>query len=482
MATVTSAGVVTAVKAGTATITCTAKDGSGVKATCEVTVEEPIQLVTGITLNKTSAELKVGETASLTATVSPANATNKEVSWTTSDSSVATVTSSGVVTAIKAGTATITCTAKDGSGVKATCQVTVEKEEEETNPIQLVTQIVLSQTTATLVIGENTTLTAYIAPTGATNKTVEWNTSDSSIATVDKDGKISAIKAGTAIITCSTTDGSELIATCTVTVTDQSTPTNPEKPDPSDDDDNNGNEAPSENDDGTGNKTPSDDDNGKGNGNNIVNEEPEEINDDSSDDEEELEEGDAFTDTNTGADYEITNKDEKGGTVEYIEPSKSAKTIEIPDTIEVNGLTYKVTSIQAGAFEDNKKLTKIIIGSNVTSIGEYAFSGCTKLTTVAIGKNVTKIGAKAFYKCTKLKQITIPSKVNYIGKQAFYGCKKLKSITIKTQKLTSKKTGKWAFKGIYSKATVKVPKSKLKTYKKLLKSKGVGSKAKYKKL
>ena len=91
------------------------------------------------------------------------------------------------------------------------------------------------------------------------------------------------------------------------------------------------------------------------------------------------------------------------------------------------------------------------------------------------------IGDKAFYKCTALTKVTIPSKVNKIGKQAFYGCKNLKNITIKTTKLTSNKVGSKAFKNISSKATIKVPKSKLKAYKKLLKAKGVSSKAKIKK-
>ena len=99
--------------------------------------------------------------------------------------------------------------------------------------------------------------------------------------------------------------------------------------------------------------------------------------------------------------------------------------------------------------------------SKLNVIGANAFYGCKKLTTVTIGKNVTKIGDKAFYKCTKLKKITIPSNVSSIGKQAFYGCGKLKTITIKTTKLTTKKVGSNAFKGIYSKATIKVPKKKL---------------------
>ena len=88
---------------------------------------------------------------------------------------------------------------------------------------------------------------------------------------------------------------------------------------------------------------------------------------------------------------------------------------------------------------------------------------------------------KAFYKCSKLQKITIPKKVNKIGKRAFYGCKNLKNLTIKTKMLTSKNVGSMAFKGIYAKATFKVPKSKLSAYKKMLKTKGISAKAKVKK-
>ena len=95
-----------------------------------------------------------------------------------------------------------------------------------------------------------------------------------------------------------------------------------------------------------------------------------------------------------------------------------------------------------------------------------------------MGKNVTTIGNRAFYKCTALTKITIPSKVNKIGKQAFYGCKSLKSITIKTTKLTKKNIGSKAFTGTNKNAKVKVPKKKLASYKKILKTKGINVKAK----
>ena len=179
--------------------------------------------------------------------------------------------------------------------------------------------------------------------------------------------------------------------------------------------------------------------------------------------------------------YVVTKIGDKP-TVSYQETlDEKAKTIKIPATIKVEGVTYKVTGIEDNAFSDNKKITKVTIGSNVKVIGESAFSGCKNLKTVEMNKDLTIIDDEAFYRCTSLKSITIPSKVNTIGSKAFYGCKKLKSITIKTKKLTNKNVGKKAFQGIEKKATIKVPSSKLSSYKKLLKAKGVSKKAKIKK-
>lgn len=126
VATVSSTGLVTAVAAGSATITCEAQDGSGVKATCNITVKAATVAVTGITLNATSKELTTGQTFQLSATVAPSNATNKNVTWNSNKTSVATVSSNGLVTAVAAGSATITCEAQDGSGVKATCSIIVK--------------------------------------------------------------------------------------------------------------------------------------------------------------------------------------------------------------------------------------------------------------------------------------------------------------------------------------------------------------------
>lgn len=195
--------------------------------------------------------------------------------------------------------------------------------------------------------------------------------------------------------------------------------------------------------------------------------------------------GDLIQDKNKKGIYKVVtagNLSGKTGTVTYMKPAKkSAKTVTVPATITVDGIRYKVTGIAKNAFKNNRKITKITIGNNVKTVGSSAFYGCTKLKTVTLGKNITTIDARAFFKCTALTRITIPDKVTRIGKQAFYGCKKLKSITIKTTKLTSKRVGKYAFKGIYQKATVKVPKSKFNTYKKLLKNRGVSKNVKIKK-
>jgi hypothetical protein len=195
--------------------------------------------------------------------------------------------------------------------------------------------------------------------------------------------------------------------------------------------------------------------------------------------------GEAVTDATTKGVYTISTVADssagKTGTVEYNKPANSAGTsVNIPATIQIGGKTYKVTAIGEGAFENDKTITRVTIGSNVTTIGKKAFSGCIKLKTVTIGKNVTTIGDKAFAKCIFLTKIIIPAKVTKIGKNAFSGCKKLKTIIIKSKKLTKKSVAKNAFKGISSKTTIKVPKSKLKAYKKLFRSKGLSKKVKIK--
>ncbi len=169
--------------------------------------------VTGVSLNKSTLSLEAGENETLTATVNPSNAANKDVTWKSSDDKVATVVN-GKVTAVKAGSATITVTTEDGSKT-ATCKVTVAAEAVET---VAVTGVTLSPTTLSFVAGETVTLTATVNPTNATNKDVTWKSDKTAVATVDANGKVTAKTAGTATITVTTADGAKT-ATCKVTVT-----------------------------------------------------------------------------------------------------------------------------------------------------------------------------------------------------------------------------------------------------------------------
>ena len=208
VATVSSTGKITAKSEGTATIT--AKTSNGKKASLKVTVTKKFIHVNSVSLDKEEATLTVGESISLKATVSPNNATNQKVTWSSSDTKVATV-SNGKVTAKGAGTATITVTTSDGNK-KDVFNVTVKEKE-----IIKVSGITLSKDSLSLETGEEATITATITPDNATNKSVTWSTSNANVATVSG-GKITAKGAGTATITATSSDGSKT-ATCTVTVT-----------------------------------------------------------------------------------------------------------------------------------------------------------------------------------------------------------------------------------------------------------------------
>lgn len=164
--------------------------------------------VTGVSLNSSSVALTVGDTRTLTATVSPYNATNRTVNWTSSNTSVATV-YGGVITARAAGTATITATTADGNKT-ASCTVSVSA------ATVAVTSVTMSRTSTSLNAGESVSLVATVAPSNATDKTVSWTSSNTSVATVSG-GTVYAKAAGTATITA-TAGGKS--ATCTVTVTD----------------------------------------------------------------------------------------------------------------------------------------------------------------------------------------------------------------------------------------------------------------------
>lgn len=183
-------GKVTAVAVGKANITATTNNGK--TATCAVTVTAadttpptPTTVaVTSVKLNKKSVGVAVGKTTKLTATVAPANATNKAVTWKSSNTKVATV-KNGTVKGVKAGTATITVTTKDGSK-KATCKVTV-------NPV---TKVTTNTKEVWVKVKKTVNVQAYVTPSDSPQKKVTWTSKNKKIATVDKNGKIKGVKKG----------------------------------------------------------------------------------------------------------------------------------------------------------------------------------------------------------------------------------------------------------------------------------------------
>lgn len=200
------------VKKGTAKIVVTSKANSRVKKTVKVTVKQP---VTKLTMSKASLQLVNGGTAQLSVKVSPTNANNKSVGWTSRNTKIAKVTSKGKVTGVGRGSTYIIAKAKDGSGKTASCKVTVS---------QLVTGIKLDKSTLQMNVGGTGKLTAVITPTTANNKEVSWTSSNSKVVSVTASGNLTAISSGTADIVVKAKDGSNVTAVCKVTVTEPENP------------------------------------------------------------------------------------------------------------------------------------------------------------------------------------------------------------------------------------------------------------------
>ena len=213
VAAVDSNGKVTAKKAGTAVITATSSNRK--TASCTVTVKQKEIAITGVSLNKSTTSITEGESETLTATITPSNATgDKTVKWSSSNAEVAAVDSNGKVTAKKAGTAVITATSSNRK--TASCTVTVKQKE------IAITGVSLNKSTTSITEGESETLTATITPSNATgDKTVKWSSSNAEVAAVDSNGKVTAKKAGTAVITA--TSSNRKTASCTVTVKQKDT-------------------------------------------------------------------------------------------------------------------------------------------------------------------------------------------------------------------------------------------------------------------
>ena len=322
-------------------------------------IELPV-LATSISLNKTSAELIEGNTMQLTATVLPSNATNKTVTWTTSNSSVATVSSNGLVTAKAVGNATITARTTDGSNLSASCSVTVEQSS------VLATSISLNKTSAELNTGGTLQLTATVLPSNATNKAVTWTTSNSSVATVSSNGLVTAKNPGNATITARTTDGSNLSATCYITVLNSS----------------------------------------------IISFADASV------------KALCVQNWDTDGDGELSIA-EAAAVTDLGSVFKSNKNITAFGELQY---FLGLTSIGYSAFSDCSGLTSITIPNSVTTIGDYAFYSCRSLKNVTIPNSVMYIYDGAFSECSGLTSVTIGNSVTGIWKWAFSGCTALNTV------------------------------------------------------
>ena len=205
VATVSDTGYVEICGVGTAVITVTA---GNVKAACKITVP---QLIDWIEFDEDEIELKAGQTYQLKPYISPSDATNKKLKYTSSDTKVAEVSASGLVTAKSEGKAKIRAAATDGSDEYAVCYVTVTGKAK-------VTGITLDRTSAEVKRGEKLTLNVTVSPSYASNKKVVWKSANTKIATVDANGSVTAKAPGRTKITVTSSENSSYQASCTVTV------------------------------------------------------------------------------------------------------------------------------------------------------------------------------------------------------------------------------------------------------------------------
>ena len=205
VATVSDTGYVEICGVGTAVITVTA---GNVKAVCKITVP---QLIDWIEFDEDEIELKAGQTYQLKPYISPSDATNKKLKYTSSDTKVAEVSASGLVTAKSEGEAKIRAAATDGSDEYAVCYVTVTGKAK-------VTGITLDRTSAEVKRGEKLTLNVTVSPSYASNKKVVWKSANTKIATVDANGSVTAKAPGRTKITVTSAENSSYQESCTVTV------------------------------------------------------------------------------------------------------------------------------------------------------------------------------------------------------------------------------------------------------------------------
>ena len=337
VATVDKAGTVHGLRPGTATVTATAEGKSG---TCAVTVKAKAVNVTEVTLDKTELTLTEGETETLTATVRPDNADNRKVTWSSDKTEVATVDGAGRVTAVKAGEATVTVTTEDG-GKTATCKVTVKAK------AVPVTGVEVNPWAVTLSVRGTSKLSYTIRPADATNQNVKWESESPSVATVDSEGNVQGVAAGTAKI-CVTTEDGGFKSYCTVTVKKS---------------------------------------------------------------ESKFEVG--------GLWYEYFYSPNLARVIPDPDGSKYGGNISIPGQIEYGGITYSVVHIGSRAFYECADLKSVTLGEGIEYIGAYAFYNCPNLERITFSSTMESFNTDnpVFQRCPKLEIVTTPktseSQLNY---------------------------------------------------------------------
>lgn len=193
-----SGGEVKGLSSGTSVITARTVR-TGLLAMCEVTVREPSQIVSGITLDPTEVSLYLGDRLQLNATVLPSTAVDQSITWTSSDNSVATIGYTGYLVTWAVGSAIITATTGDG-GYSASCKVTVLPEFIHVESVSIPSELEIK-------VGQSVTLTPAILPENATDKSITWQSYDESIVTVTQEGLVTGISAGMMYIDVTAADG-----------------------------------------------------------------------------------------------------------------------------------------------------------------------------------------------------------------------------------------------------------------------------------
>ena len=212
VATVDANGTVKAIGYGKATITATCASNSAIKATCEINV---YARCTGVEISATSAQLYIGDSFTLTARTLPLSTTDGQIQWSVSNESVIKRNADGTIVATGAGTADVIAKSVDGGHI-AKCTVTVKEK-------IVAESVTLDKQSLTMYAGDSFNLTATVLPTDAFDKSLNWASSDNSVATVDANGTVKAVSYGKATITVSCAANTAIKATCDVNVFEHST-------------------------------------------------------------------------------------------------------------------------------------------------------------------------------------------------------------------------------------------------------------------